>query len=150
MKLQLKVAAVAGVVLLATAPAAFAHSTPGSYCDTSTARGGHTGAPAPTDEVVNGPAGYQVWAPGGHYVVRDTNSDDNYVEVVGGQGFNRGGNQGGYVQGSLHPAGGPAEADFHANSFAGSNSPNASGFGCVHVQAAGQDRSVATPGGSQP
>ena len=148
MKIRL-VAVAAGVALLATAPAALAHhdADDSQYCDLSGARGGHSATPSPTDVVVSLPGGYELWAPGGHYVLRGNGS---YVEVVGGQGYNVNGNQGGYAQGSIAPAGSPAQVDFHANVFAGSNSPNTSQFACLHIDAAGQDQKVATPGGTQP
>lgn len=144
MKLRL-VAAAAGVALLATAPAALAHhdTKDQRHCDLSAARGGHSATPAPTDLVVSLPGGYELWAPGGHYVLRGNGS---YIEVVGGQGYNVNGNQGGYVQGSVAPAGAPASADFHANAFAGSSSPNTSQYACANVTVAGRNQRVATPG----
>ena len=149
MKVRLLVAA--GAALLATAPSALAHhdTSPtdprkGEYCDSSDDRGSHKGSAAPSDLVVTFPGGWELWAPGGHYVLRKDAS--NYVEVVGGQSYNYNGNQGGYVQGSLKPDGAPASVDFHANAFAGNNSPNTSQFACVNVNAAGQRQRVATPG----
>jgi len=56
----------------------------------------------------------------GHYVVR---GDGFYIEVVGGGGYSRDGNQGGYVQGEVDPVEGAPDADFHFDSFAGARSP---------------------------
>lgn len=133
--------AVVAVLLVASAPAAWAHrddtADPSTRCDKSAARGGHDGAAKPGDLVIPLPNGWEVWAPGGHYVLRGA---DGYVEVVGGQGYNRNGNQGGYVQGEYDPAGPGPDVDFHANAFAGSG--GVSSFACVMVG----DQRVATPG----
>lgn len=136
MKLRYTAAALAGIALVAAAPAAMADHNKynPNACDTSDHRGGHDAPAGPADVVVPLANGYEVWAPGGHYVVR---GPDGYVEVVGGQGFNVNGNQGGYVQG------GAAGATFHANVFAGQSAPNASGFACVGTDTTGK---VQTPG----
>jgi hypothetical protein len=52
----------------------------------------------------------------GHYVVR---TDAGYVEVIGGDGYNRDGIQGGFVQGEVDAAEGVPDADFHAGTYAG-------------------------------
>lgn len=74
---------------------------------------------------------------GGHYVLR---RDEGYVEIVGGQGYSEGGNQGGYVQGEVDPGGAP-DVDFHFASFAGQTAPYGAGRACVSVA----DNKVATP-----
>ena len=66
----------------------------------------------------------------GHYVVRH---DAFYVEVVGGGGYSRDGNNGGYVQGEVDPGSGAPDADFHGNFFGGTNGDMHSEGGCVSV-----------------
>lgn len=64
----------------------------------------------------------------GHYVVR---GNGYYVEVVGGGGYNRDGNQGGWVQGEVDPVSGLPDADFHVGSYAGTSGGNHSENACV-------------------
>lgn len=66
----------------------------------------------------------------GHYVVR---SDAFYIEVVGGGGYSRDGNNGGYVQGEVDPGSGAPDADFHGNFFGGTNGDMHSEGACVSV-----------------
>lgn len=85
-------------------------------------------------EVVPG-SGVYVHNHTGHYVIR---GEGFYVEVIGGGGFNRNGNQGGAFQGEVDPGNGAPDVDFHGNTFAGANSPDglpahAEGTGCISV-----------------
>lgn len=66
----------------------------------------------------------------GHYVVRH---DDFYIEVVGGGGYNRDGNQGGWVQGEVDRSEVPVDVDFHVNAFAGTQGGMHSEAACVSV-----------------
>lgn len=147
--MKLRTAAGVGVALLLLgAPAALAHQddTPDNKdtrCDKSTARGGHDGEAQPGDLLIKLPNGYEIWAPGGHYVVR---GPEAYVEVVGGQSYNRNGNQGGYVQGEVDRTGPGPDVDFHVNVFAGQNEPKADSFACVNYDG----QRYTTPSGSQP
>lgn len=75
----------------------------------------------------------------GHYVAR---GDDFYIEVVGGGGYNRDGNQGGWVQGEVDRSEIPADVDFHANAFAGTAGPMHSEAACLSVS----DTRVGDPG----
>lgn len=54
----------------------------------------------------------------GHYVVRH---DAFYVEIVGGGGYSRDGNNGGYVQTEVDAAEGAPDVDGHFDLFAGGN-----------------------------
>jgi len=75
----------------------------------------------------------------GHYVVRH---DAFYVEVVGGGGYNRGGNQGGYVQFEADPAAGAPDVDGHVDFFAGTAGSLHAEDACVSVA----DRKVGDQG----
>lgn len=54
----------------------------------------------------------------GHYVIR---SEAFYIEVVGGDGYARDGNNGGYVQFEVDAAEGAPDVDGHADFFGGTN-----------------------------
>ncbi len=84
---------------------------------------------------VGADSGVYVHSHTGHYVVRH---DAFYVEVIGGGGYNRGGNQGGVVQGEVDPGSGAPDADFNVGTFAGTNGDMHSEHVCV--AAAGQDQ----------
>jgi hypothetical protein len=75
----------------------------------------------------------------GHYVVRH---DDFYIEVVGGGGYNRDGNQGGWAQGEVDRSEVPFDVDFHANAFAGTEGDMHSEAACLSVA----DNRVGDPG----
>lgn len=150
MRIRSKIAgAGAALLLVGSAPLALAHDDPSAdpgsgankRCDSSNVRGGHEGTAKPTDVVVPLAGGYEIWAPGGHYVLR---GPDAYVEVVGGQGYAPWGDQGGFVQGEVDN-GGPVDVDFHAGTYAGQENV-AEAFACVNVA----DTRVATPVGRQP
>jgi len=64
----------------------------------------------------------------GHYAVR---GDGYYVEVIGGGGFNRDGNQGGFAQGEVDPVEGGPDVDFHGGAYAGTNGDMHSENACV-------------------
>lgn len=64
----------------------------------------------------------------GHYVVR---SDAFYVEVVGGGGYNRDDNQGGFVQGEVDPVAGGPDVDFHSGAYAGTSGDRHSENACI-------------------
>lgn len=112
-------------------------SSDGSRCD-SWYRAGHEAESEPTTKDTHDHAGNQtnvgpaqIHNHGGHYVVR---SDQGYVEIVGGQGYdNNDGNQGGYVQGEVDPDGSGPDADFHFSSFAGENPDFAEAHACATV-----------------
>lgn len=89
----------------------------------------NNGVPAGAD------TGVYVHSHTGHYVVRH---DAAYVEVIGGGGYNRGGNQGGVVQGEVDPGSGAPDADFNVGTFAGTNGDMHDEHACI--AAAGQDQ----------
>lgn len=66
----------------------------------------------------------------GHYAVR---GDSFYLEVVGGGGNGREGNQGGWAQGEVDVLEGAPDVDFHSGAYAGTNGSNHSENGCVSV-----------------
>lgn len=66
----------------------------------------------------------------GHYVVRH---DAFYVEVIGGGGYAREGNQGGAVQAEVDPAAGAPDADAHVDFFAGTNGAMHAENACASV-----------------
>lgn len=93
-----------------------------------------------TDEFDTGQVGpLYIHSHTGHYGVRH---NDFYIEVVGGSGFNRDGNQGGWVQGEVDRSEVPADVDFHANAFAGTEGAMHSEAACLSVA----DNRVGNPG----
>lgn len=136
-------------LILFASPAALAHDDqapddPANACDTWS-RPGH-GDPShehtsTNDTDAGGPEAIWVHNHGGHYVLRGRHG---YVEVIGGQGYNRGGDQGGAVQGEIDPGVGGVDGDLHVHLFAGTNNPPEAGI-CVSVA----DRKIGDQG-SQP
>jgi hypothetical protein len=101
------------------------HSAPDyDYGDVGYIPQNQAGVPAGTE------TGVYVHSHTGHYVVRH---DAFYVEVVGGGGYNRGGNQGGYVQSEVDPGSGAPDADAHADVFAGTAGAMHAEDACVSV-----------------
>lgn len=64
----------------------------------------------------------------GHYAVR---GEGFYLEVVGGGGYNRDGNQGGWAQGEVDLVEGGPDADFHGGGYAGTSGSNHSENACL-------------------
>ena len=117
---------------LMVAPAALAHGdshpdAAGSTCDTWS-RDGHTHDHTSSNDTDLGVA--YLHNHGGHYQLR---GDSGHLEIIGGQGYNQGGNQGGVVQGEFDNSAVPVDADASVYSFAGSNAPYGTAGACVSV-----------------
>lgn len=119
MTVRARVAAVAAGLLIALGTGAAAGA---EDCDTWSRPGHEPGHPGSNDTFLPAGLGY-IHSSGGHYYAELTGVA--YVEIVGGQGYNNGHNQGGYVEADV------LGVDFHFDSFAGANPPYAEGGLCV-------------------